>query len=473
MAISLPQLAALTGGSAVPAVPGPKGLRGSQETADFSNLLAMQIPALLQTTAPAATTPDRIASKLTDAIIKASGKTADANARSTLQRALTAALAPPGTSPPQTATLEQRLIGLLTTLTGTADTSKTAGQKNDIPGQLLDAKAAKESPAPQRKPVRDLPIVDGITVFARDLLAFATTAAQSAPVQSTPATATPQDPAPDTAPAASAAGASNDVLARIIARAVNAGAQHQTNVPASANPSATSTTSGAVLFERLVAAIAQISQGANSGSDSGSQDGAKPQSQQQTLQAPGDPASAGTTPASALTVTHVTGAPPSAAPVTRGPVSYSTLDPNAVIEQIVKGIVIQGTGGSSQIRLRLQPEHLGEVSLKLTVTGNSISASVVAQSASVRDLLLSGQSQLNRSLSDAGLTLGNFSVDVSGNNAGFTGGQHQAQQNRQPGFKLGGWEAALALNDDQQEIDPRFGPSIATGARSMVINSLV
>ena len=74
--------------------------------------------------------------------------------------------------------------------------------------------------------------------------------------------------------------------------------------------------------------------------------------------------------------------------------------------------------GTSEIRLQLQPENLGQVTMRLTVSGTQVTANVVAQSADVRSALVANQQDLARSLSEAGLTLSGFSVDVSGGDAG-------------------------------------------------------
>jgi flagellar hook-length control protein FliK len=95
------------------------------------------------------------------------------------------------------------------------------------------------------------------------------------------------------------------------------------------------------------------------------------------------------------------------------------IDANAVVEQMVKSMMLRtAQSGSSEIRLRLVPDSLGEVTMKITVQGSQINANVVAQNADVRNALLTNQQQLARSLADAGLTLSGFSVDVSGGDAG-------------------------------------------------------
>ncbi len=145
-----------------------------------------------------------------------------------------------------------------------------------------------------------------------------------------------------------------------------------------------------------------------------------------------------------------------------------TIDPQSVIEQVVQGISLRNFGTSSQVRMQLQPEHLGDVSLKLTVNGNTISANIVAQNADVRDMLLANQQQLARTLSEAGLSLGNFSVDVSGGNAGFTQQQtaHQHSIGKTSALHLG------STAEDDAPTESRFGPPVLAGAKSWVLNYL-
>ena len=106
-------------------------------------------------------------------------------------------------------------------------------------------------------------------------------------------------------------------------------------------------------------------------------------------------------------------APSAAAPTTQ------PLDVQALVEQMIAGMQLRtASDGSSQMQIKLVPEHLGEVAVKLTVSGTNVTANVVAQSADTRTTLLANHQQLARSLADSGLKLTGFSVDVSG-------GKHQ------------------------------------------------
>jgi len=143
-------------------------------------------------------------------------------------------------------------------------------------------------------------------------------------------------------------------------------------------------------------------------------------------------------------------------------------DPNTVIDQVLRGAFLVTTGDSSTVRLRLVPESLGDVTVKLNISGTSVDAQVVAQTPAAHDALVAGQAQLTRSLSDAGLKLTSFNVSLGG--GGFTSFQQQQQQSAQQQTPSG---QRLYLGDvDTSETDdsslaavPSFAPpsSAATG----------
>jgi flagellar hook-length control protein FliK len=141
-----------------------------------------------------------------------------------------------------------------------------------------------------------------------------------------------------------------------------------------------------------------------------------------TPNAPAKSGGATTTDAPAFAVP--TASPSSANPTTSQqptttPTSGASVDPNAIVEQVVKGMAMRSNAdGSSEMRLRLEPEQLGTITLKLTVNGSSVSATAIAQNADVRSALMAHQTQLSRSLSESGLKLTSFTVDLSGGDAG-------------------------------------------------------
>jgi flagellar hook-length control protein FliK len=126
------------------------------------------------------------------------------------------------------------------------------------------------------------------------------------------------------------------------------------------------------------------------------------------------------------------------------------------------------------VRLRLVPEELGDVSVKLTIEGSSVSAQVMAQTPAAHDALVAGQAQLERSLADNGLKLTSFNVSLAGGFASFQ--QQQQQQTSQQGQSngrtlLGGVDTPES--DEALVAAPNFGPPVLAGTSWSALNYLV
>lgn len=427
-----------------------------------------QLAGMLQTGTPLANIIDRISKELSSALTRATDPSGGSpDQRRVLQRALASALAPPGTSPPnqsgteQAAALENRLENVLSKISGEL---RNAGQQNRFPGSVLDAKSARETPAQQQmKTTAGAQAPSGVLPSAESILqnVLAQLKADASTQNSPSQTALTQQIATQAAPQHA-----TDILGRMLARAANANAQRNGSTPVPASQPAASASSSQI-FARLMHVIAQAA------NENASQHGGK--------QSPGfafdknatpasahhaQPATSGiSAPAFSTALTNATASATQSAPAGAPP----AIDPQALIEQVVKGMTMRTFGSSSEVRMRLQPENLGDVSLKLTVTGNTISANIIAQNADVRDTLMSNQQQLVRSLAEAGLTLGNFSVDVSGGNTGFS----QQQTAQQRSLSKAGAAHLLAIGDDDESwAELQFGPPVLTGAKSLVLNYL-
>jgi flagellar hook-length control protein FliK len=126
------------------------------------------------------------------------------------------------------------------------------------------------------------------------------------------------------------------------------------------------------------------------------------------------------------------------------------------------------TDGTSEVRLRLVPEHLGAVTLSLKVDGSNVSATALAQNADVRNALVAHQQQLARSLADSGLKLTSFSVNLSGGNAG-----HDQQRDRTSGFgrQYAVHEIAASGKTDSTESTP-VEPALVPQSTLALLNYL-
>lgn len=149
-------------------------------------------------------------------------------------------------------------------------------------------------------------------------------------------------------------------------------------------------------------------------------------------------------------------------------------DPNNVVEQVLKGIYLRnGIGDGTEVRMKLQPENLGDVHVKLNVDNGNVSATFIASTAEVRDTLLANSGALTRQFADAGLKLQQFSVDVGG------GQSNPFAQHQQQASSGGASMRSMTTSADDDVVDgiqaavPTFGPPILSGLNRGLLDYLV
>ncbi len=467
---------------------------GSAASSGLQDLLA-QLASMVQNGTPLSSIVDQISQSIGKSVQQQlTGKLPQSDLdriRSSITRSIANALAPPGNAPPgnanqQVADLAARLQRLIGSLASTSTSTGSSGQQNDIAGTILDAKSAKEIPA--QAPAKETASTLDVSSLVRSLLSGAVTAVQqasqatSSPPSVTPApndsanvnALVPQSTTASLPQTAITMANAPDLLARMLVRAAGVDAKIN-GTAALANGSTTNTSNTsqspstlAARFENALAnVVSNASQASSNGSFTGSQTG---QSFDQHW-VPQSPLSTNDT-----TLSNAAAAPqaPQAAPVQNAVQTTATpaapVDTSAVIEQMVKSMVMRTNAqGSSEIRLHLQPENLGDVTMKITVTGSQISANVVASSPDVRNTLMSNHQQLARSLADAGLTLSGFSVDVSGGNAG----RDRQNNDRTAGFgrRYTVHELPGASSTETPAL-ASLGPSILDGSSLALFNYL-
>jgi flagellar hook-length control protein FliK len=84
----------------------------------------------------------------------------------------------------------------------------------------------------------------------------------------------------------------------------------------------------------------------------------------------------------------------------------------AVVPQIVKAIRLQWRQGLGEARIRLEPEHLGEVQISMRVQGGAVTAVVQAENPTVQGWIEARHQELRSALSEQGLRLQRFEVVV-------------------------------------------------------------
>jgi flagellar hook-length control protein FliK len=81
-------------------------------------------------------------------------------------------------------------------------------------------------------------------------------------------------------------------------------------------------------------------------------------------------------------------------------------------QQIVRAARLQWNAGVGEARLRLHPEHLGEVTIALRVEQGNVTATLAAANQTVAEWMRSHRAELQSSLVEQGLTLASLEVVV-------------------------------------------------------------
>jgi flagellar hook-length control protein FliK len=392
-------------------------------------------------------------------------------AQQRLTQAFNQALQPTDTGPPvSTAERASALVSRFRQIAelATRVTNGDQGQPiRQIAGNSSDAVTAKANPAPDP---------DSILRDAQKALT-----ASAPPTATTTAALGSDDRTVAFAPLQAIASGGDTPLGRILTRAVLADSSR--TVPADTpidgpshhlaggvqpveqpvlGPSTTTGTSAAAAVDAFVTAFASaLARSDGAGGERHAGDIAAPVA---ASTAPAPPATATAQPVAsfALSTAHdaVSIAPPTPPQTMPQP---QHVDANAVVDQILRGMQIRTTDGQSEVRFRLVPEQLGDVSVKLIVSGGSVDASITAHTADAQSALAGAQTQLAKSLADAGLKLQSFSVGLAG---GFADPRDQSRPNdRSTGSasrRIGAVEAADAdaSPDPSLLAVPSFGPPI-------------
>jgi|GEM_PF-2192031 len=88
-----------------------------------------------------------------------------------------------------------------------------------------------------------------------------------------------------------------------------------------------------------------------------------------------------------------------------------------LVQRVLRGIEQLANGGG-QVRLRLHPAELGSLQISLMVEAGHVSAKLEVENATARDALLNNVQSLKDRLSEQGIKVGSFEVEVSADSNG-------------------------------------------------------
>lgn len=78
--------------------------------------------------------------------------------------------------------------------------------------------------------------------------------------------------------------------------------------------------------------------------------------------------------------------------------------------QLVHAVRVQTEHGGGQVRITLNPSYLGDVEIDVRTDGSSVTASVHAANAELREWMRTNENALRQSLADQGLNLDRFVI---------------------------------------------------------------
>ena len=94
------------------------------------------------------------------------------------------------------------------------------------------------------------------------------------------------------------------------------------------------------------------------------------------------------------------------------------VSPQNVMEQIVSSMRVVTQGTLAEIRIQLKPEHLGEVSLRISTQNGIVVAQFVAESQRVKEIIEAGFNRLRESLEEQGINVQQIEVSVGNGESG-------------------------------------------------------
>lgn len=92
--------------------------------------------------------------------------------------------------------------------------------------------------------------------------------------------------------------------------------------------------------------------------------------------------------------------------------------PNArVVDQTIQHLNLHARGDSSVVTVKLHPEELGELNIRMVMEGDQLKLQIQAQNQQVREILEQNFPRLRTAMEDQGVTVEDFQVSLGDSNA--------------------------------------------------------
>ena len=118
--------------------------------------------------------------------------------------------------------------------------------------------------------------------------------------------------------------------------------------------------------------------------------------------------------------------------------AFAALPPEtaqSVVDQVVKHLAMQVNGENSEVRIKLQPESLGEVTVHVKMESGKMQAQIDVSQAGVKSALEMQLPQLRQSLSERGIDVQRLDVSFGGDHPTRESGGGQGERKQRQGSK--------------------------------------
>lgn len=99
---------------------------------------------------------------------------------------------------------------------------------------------------------------------------------------------------------------------------------------------------------------------------------------------------------------------------------YTEVTAKDVFDQIVTGMKVEVTDGSSKMMLQLEPEHLGKIGLNISTENGTVSGQFIAESEAVKEIIEANLGQLKSQLAEQGINVADLKITVGTTDSYFT-----------------------------------------------------
>lgn len=153
---------------------------------------------------------------------------------------------------------------------------------------------------------------------------------------------------------------------------------------------------------------------------------------------------------------------PAAAPLASG------VPMQEMIDAIHATVAMAARQGIAQARIELQPEELGQISIRLSQTSSGLSVRVSADTAAGTQALTQSGSELRQSLSSLGVSLLRLDIGSSGQSQTYEQGERFSGQTSGSNAST----SAIAANDNESLDEPDSEPRPLGVARGEIVDVL-